>query len=316
MPLPQDVHVDRPLSNFAVEYKNEKMIAGSVMPVVQVDKKSDEYFIYDKKDRFTRAKTIRGPKAEANEVDWHVSTAAYKAIDHALKEFLPDSVAANADAPIVPRQKTVQQLIDLILMEREIRVMTLATTYSGFGAAYRIQLSGDDQLDQYTTSDPISVIDTGKAACFIDPNTIIMGKQVYDKIKRHPQLLDHVKGGATTAQPAKVTLELMAEVFEVDRIIVGASKYNTANKGQTASYSYIWGKDIVLAYIDPRPAMIGVAWAKTFQWKQMATEIGYKVRSWRDETRGGGGEVLETETSFDEKIVCSDLAYLIDTAIS
>ncbi|ACL05240.1 hypothetical protein Dalk_3552 [Desulfatibacillum aliphaticivorans] len=314
MPGVQNVHVDGVLSNIAVEYRNGKMIAGEVFPDVEVGKKSDKYFVYDKADRFTPAQTARGPKDEANEVEWNVSPADYACNDEALKEFVPDSVVANADVPLRPRAKTVEVLTDLIMLGREIRVKDLATAPANFGTGFKITLSGTDQFSDFDNSDPIAVIDAGKAACFMAPNTMIISKPGFDVLKRHPQLLDHVKGGATNSNPAKVSIDVMKEIFEVDNIVIGAAKYNTANKGKTASFDYIWPKSIVLAYIDPKPELEGVSWSKAFRWKQMATNQGYKVRTWRDESRGGGGEVIEVETSLVEKVVCSDLAYLISGA--
>ncbi|WP_028314676.1 hypothetical protein [Desulfatibacillum aliphaticivorans] len=314
MPAVQNVHVDSVLSNVAVEYRNRKFIADGVCPMVLVPKKSDKYFVYDKKDRFTPAKTDRGPKDSANEVDWNVSQAEYSCNDKALKSFLPDSVVANSDMPLRPRTKTTETVTDLILLDREIRVKNFATTAANFGAAYKITLSGTSQLSDYDNSDPIGVIDTGKSACFYEPNTMILSKPGYDVLKRHPQLLDFVKGGATSSAPAQVTIDVMKEIFGVEHIHIGAAKYNTANKKQAASFSYVWPKSIVLAYIDPNAELEGVSWSKSFVWKQMAAPQGYKVRTWRDEDRGGGGEVIEVETSIVEKAVCSDMAYLISEA--
>jgi hypothetical protein len=313
MPQRVDVHVDQPLSNFAVEYKNPAglYIANRVAPPVLVPKQSDKYFVYDKKDRFTRPKTARGPKGKANTVDWNVSSDTYKCNDRALRDFVSDATVANSDAPIQPRQKTAAIVTDLLLLDREIDVLGYITTYANYGSSMRTQLTGTDQFTDYTNSDPIGVIDTGKAACFMDPNYMFIGKSAYDKLKRHPQLLDHVKGGATSGDPATITAAQMAEVFEIQNVVVSSAKYNTANKGQTSIFDYIMGDSIVLAYIDAAAQMEGISAFKTFVWQQMATGIGYKVRSYRDEEVGGGGEWIEVETSDDFKVVCSDVAYLI-----
>ena len=69
MPQYSHVHVDRPLSNFMVEYKNERLVGQDVIPFVPVANKSDKYVIFTQKDRFTLPTTIRGPKDEANEID-------------------------------------------------------------------------------------------------------------------------------------------------------------------------------------------------------------------------------------------------------
>jgi hypothetical protein len=315
MPTHAQVHADRPLSNFAVEYRNDKLIADMCSPFVPVNNKSDSYYIYTKRDRFTLPETIRGPKAEANEVDWSTSTSSYGCIDHALREFLPDALVANSDPGVDPRRRTTGFLTDLLLLAYERVIASKVTTASNYASAYKTALTGADRWNQGATSDPIANVDTAKAACFLDPNTMIMGKEVWNQLKRHPAILDHIKGGATTDRPSLVTLELVAEIFELDRVLVGSAKYNSANKGATASYSYVWGKDCVLAYIDQGASLEGVSAWKTFRWRQLSTDAVYQVRTYRDESKGGGGEYIETETSYDEVAVCSDVAYLIDTVI-
>lgn len=315
MPGHSDVHVDRPLSNFAVEYSNAKFIADMVSPFVPVNNKSDNYFTYTKKDKFTLPETIRGPKAEANEVDWSTSTSTYGCIDHALRNFLPDAIVANSDPGVDPRRRSTAQLVDLILLAYERVISTLVTTAANYASAYKTTLSGADQWNE-STSDPIGDVDTGKAACFVEPNTMIMGAEVWNILKRHAAILDHVKGGATVDAPSLVTPTLVAEIFELDQVLVGRAKYNSSNKGATASYSYVWGKDCVLAYIEPGTSLDGVSAWKTFRWRQMSTDAGYQVRSYRDEAKGGGGEYIEVETSYDEVAVCSDVAYLVDAVIA
>ena len=315
MPGHSDVHVDRPLSNFAVEYSNAKFIADMVSPFVPVNNKSDSYFTYTKKDKFTLPETIRGPKAEANEVDWSTSTSTYGCVDHALRNFLPDAIVANSDPGVDPRRRSTAQLVDLILLAYERVIATKVTTATNYASAYKATLSGADQWNE-STSDPIGDVDTGKAACFVEPNTMILGAEVWNVLKRHAAILDHVKGGATVDKPSLVTTALIAEIFELDQVLVGRAKYNSSNKGATASYSYVWGKDCVLAYIEPQTSLDGVSAWKSFRWRQMSTDAGYQVRSYRDEAKGGGGEYIEVETSYDEVAVCSDVAYLIDAVIA
>ena len=314
--LHSDVHVDRPLSNYAVEYRNEKLIADQVAPFVPVNNKSQSYLIYTKADKFSLPDDIRGPKSEANQVTWGSSTGTYACIDRALKDFISDAIAANADPGVNPTERTTGFLTDLLLLGFENRVASLVTTAGNYGGSYKTTLAGTTQFSDYAGSDPIGVIDTGKAACFLEPNTIIMGKDVYDKLKRHPQLLDHVKGGATKTNIAMVQQAAMAEIFEVDRILVGKAKYNSAKKGQTATFANLWGKFVVLAYIDTDVTLDNLTAFKTFRWTQESTSAGFKVRRYRDEKRGGGGQEIEVEMSVDEKAICTDLAYLIIDAVA
>jgi hypothetical protein len=316
MPLHGDVHVDRPLSNFAVEYSNEEFIASQVCPFVPVVHKSDSYFSYTKKDRFTIPEDIRGPKGEANEVDWSSTTATYACVDHALRDFLPDAVVGNADPGVDPRRRTTTFLVDLLLLAFERRISVLTMTAGNYGASYKTTLSGTDQWSDLTNSDPMANAQTARNGCFKAPNMCFMGKEVWDKVSIHPQILDRVKGGANVDKAAMVRPALVAELFEVDTLLVGKAQYNTANKGQTASYSRVWGKHVVFAYTEPQPALDGVSAFKTFRYIQESTDVGYKVRTYRDEARGGGGEWIEPEFAYDEEAVCADVAYILVNAVA
>lgn len=312
MPLHSDLHIDRPLTNYAVEYRNEALIAPQVAPFVPVNNKSDSFVVFTKADKFSLPADLRGPKAEAKETTWGTSSDTYACKDRALKDFISDAMASNADVNINPNERTVGFLTDLLLLNFEKRIADLAFTYANYATSgLRTTLTAGDQFSSPASSDPIGVVDTAVNACFMPANTLIMGKTVYDVLKRHPQLLDHVKGGSTASAPAKVNLANMAEIFEVDQILIGKAKYNSNMKGQTAGYSNIWGDSIVACYIDPSVTLDNLSAFKTFRWIQVSTDAGYKVRRYRDEKRGGGGNVIEVEMSVDEKAICADLAYII-----
>lgn len=315
-PTVSDVHVDAVLANFAVEYKNPSYIGQEVTPLAPVNKKSDLYPTYTKENRFSIPETIRGPEDEANEIDWAVSTTSYTCISHALKKFVSDEQQANADTFVDPRAKTTSILTDTILLGFEYAIATLVTTAANYGTGFKITLSGNDQFDKYESSDPIGVVDDGCEACFVEPNTMIMSKYGWNILKRHPAILEHIKGGAKADMPSLATLSLLAEIFEVERVLVGKAKYNTAKKGQTGSYSYVWGKHIVLAYIDRSPGLDGVSAFKTFTWNRVGGASLYNVRTWRNEAKGGGGEYIEVELCYDEVMVCSDVCYLIRNAFA
>lgn len=315
--LHSDVHVDRPLSNFAVEYKNQGYIADQVAPFIPVNNKSDTYMIYNKADRFSLPEDIRGPKAEANQTSWGSSTSTYGCIDRALKDFVPDAIVANSDAGVNPTERSTGMLVDLLLLNYEKRVSTLVMTSGNYpSGSYYTTLSGTTQLSDYTNSDPIGVIDTGKLACFYTPNTMVMNDYTFTKLKRHPQLLDKVKGGATTGDPATITLQQMKEIFEIENILIGNAKYNSGTAGQTATYTRVWGNHIMLAYLEPGAGLNTVTAFATFRWTQPTTGAGYKVRRYRDEKRGGGGWEIEAEMSVVEKAICTDLAYLVVDAVA
>lgn len=307
MPEVNNVHTDAILSNISVMYRNAQFVGLQMLPVVPVKKESDKYYIYNSKaDRFRIPDTLRAPKTESKTVDWKVTTGTYQCEEHALNDLIDDREKANADKPLNLAVDTTEFLTDLILLAQEKRIAdylsseTYMTNYT--------TLSGTDQWSDYSNSDPVGDIETGKETIhgkiFQFPNTLLLGQQVYNKLKHHPDVIDRFK----YVKKGIITPDMLADLFEVERVIVGASGYNTAKEGQTASYSYLWGKVAILAYVEKKPGIKKPSLGYTFQSRK------FKVRKARIETKHS--DWIEASHVVDEKLVSVDCGYLIKAAVA
>ncbi|GAH07234.1 unnamed protein product, partial [marine sediment metagenome] len=109
-------------------------------------------------------------------------------------------------------------------------------------------------------------------------------------------------------QKGTATADLLASIFEVEKVIIGAAGYNTAKEGKIASYSYLWGNDAILAYVEPRPGIKKFSLGYTFQSQKFRTRrarIEVKHSDWF--------EVGQIEI---EKIVCAACGYHIKNAVA
>ncbi|HDK26086.1 MAG TPA: hypothetical protein ENG48_03190 [Candidatus Atribacteria bacterium] len=302
MPELENVHIDKVLTNISVQYRNADYVGTQLMPIVPVKKESDKYYIYNSKaDRFRIPKTLRAPKTESRTVDWKVTTGTYSCEEHALNDLIDDRERANADKPLNLEVDTVEFLTDILQLGLEMRIKTILESSLSANAP-------SVKWDTYDTSDPISDIEAGKDAIhsviFKEPNVLLLAKPVYDKLKHHPDILDRIK----YVQKGVVTPELMAGVFEVEEVIVGKAGYNTAKEGKTANYSYLWGKNAILAYVEPRPGI------KKFS-------LGYVFQSQKFKTRRARIEVkhsdwFEVSSIQDERMVAVACGYRISPAIT
>jgi hypothetical protein len=101
-PTLRDVHVNRPLSNVSIGFQNAAYIAQQVLPVVQVEKKSDVYFSFDKASWYRDRAKPRAPGTRAQRGDYAITTASYICISDALAKSIPDEVRENVDDPLSP----------------------------------------------------------------------------------------------------------------------------------------------------------------------------------------------------------------------
>ena len=302
MPELENVHTDAILTNISIMYRNAAYVGTELMPIVPVKKESDKYYIYDSKaDRFRIPDTLRAPKTDSKTVDWKVTDDTYSCDEHALNDLIDDREKDNADKPLNLEVDTVEFLTDILLLGQEMRIKTVVEANLSANTVETLWSTP-------ATSDPITDIETGKAAIhaviFKDPNVLLLGRAVYDALKHHPDILDRIK----YVQKGVVTPELMAAVFEVDKVIVGNAGYNTAKEGKAASYSYLWGKNAILAYVEPRPGIKKFSLGYIFQARALQT------RRARMETKHS--DWFEPSMIEDEKIVCASCGYRISPAVA
>jgi hypothetical protein len=303
-PTEGDVHTDAVLSGVSVMYQNDDYIADLVMPVVPVKKESDLYYTYTRNWRLPEA--LRAAGAEASEVEWNVSTDTYSCLEYALKDMIPDRVRANADNPLDMDVDTTENLVSLIQMLREKRVADIV--FAGGNHGSTSALTGANRWNDYAGSDPIGNVRTAKATVHAAsakiPNTMIVGKQVHDKLLDHPDILERIK----YTQRGVVTEDILAKLFEVDRYIIGKALYDSSTVDASEALTYLWGKSVALIYAEPSPGLKKVSYGYQFQSR------GFRTKKWRVE--GRDGDFIESGEIRDEKVVASACGYLYTTVVS
>ena len=123
-------------------------------------------------------------------------------------------------------------------------------------------------------SDPIKFIDEQKTLIHQNtgrtPNRLALGAQVFDALKLHPAILERVKYGGTTANPASVTENVLAQLFGVEHLVVLKSIQNTAAQGADAQMGYIGDPTaLLLAYATNAPAVDEPSAGYIFTWDML-----------------------------------------------
>jgi len=306
MPMTSEVHVDRALTNLAVAYKNGAFVADRILPRVPVKNETDLYWIFGREE-YKRERTIRADGAEANELEWSITTGTYHCLEYALRGKITDRQRKNADAPLTLDRTTMQKLRDAIALDYEMRVEALVTSTSVI--TNYTTLTGNNQWDDDNFIGDIEEdLDTGKEtirqAIGRDPNTVVIPAAVAKVVKRDPAVRELIK---YTHSDLLVRGDLPPMLWAMEVIIPGGI-YNTKAEGQTAVYDDIWGNDILLAYVEPTPSL------QTMSLGYTIVAQDWLVRQWREENKRT--DFKEVSEILDEKIVCSDSGYLIKNAIS
>jgi hypothetical protein len=293
------------LTAIAIAYKNSALIADKVLPYTPVGKKEFKYLKYTKPERFTLPDNYVGRKGTPNQVEFSATETEAACVDYGLDDFVPQEDLMNAPANYDPLGNAVEGIMDLNLLAREKRVADLVFASGSFASANRTTLTGTDQWSDHTNSDPIDDILTGLDSCIMRPNIMVVGNAVWTNLRQHPKVIKATNRNSGDAGVA--ARQAVAEILEVEEILVGQGWLNSAKKGQTASFARVWGDYCALIY---RNSLANTQRGTTFGF---TARFGSPIAGQLNEPTVGlkGSIRVRAGESVKELITANDLGYLI-----
>ncbi len=319
------------LSNMALAYYQDDStaFAKTIFPVCPVTLSSDNYYIFDKED-LLRDNWHRKPaygKVDPAVLSEHTETYACQVdqmimgVDRIRQTDLARRQGPATKDPRIQRTKT---------MAGQANIHQDAIFASSFfkKGAWKQEFTGVDNTSPASgqfirfsngNSDPVAFIDEKKTDINRStgrmPNRLALGVNVYNALKKHPAILERVKYGGSTANPASVNLNVLAQLFEIDRITVQRSVMNKAGLGQDAKMEYIGDPDaFLLAYATDAPSIYEPSAGYIFTWDMLGDGNIMPVLNYDGEA-GTHSEFIEGLMAVDMKKTADDLAMYFADAV-
>lgn len=259
-----DVHVDRLLSEMAIDYSPEGFIADQIFPTVEVQKQSDLYTVFSRSDKLRRQNTVRAPKTEARTIVQDVGSDTYFARNYALKTGVGIEDRNNADELLVARlyDDGAQFVLDHLMLDWEIRVATQVTNTSNVGSSSAVSSAWDGAGD--CLADVNQAIDNVHYSNGMKPSDVTFGVAAWDSFRRNSDVRNLIFG--TNNGGGYPTTQQVADLLNVKRVHVGGIFQNTADEGQDESLSTVWGDNVLVYYRPDAPSRQRPSFAYNFRW--------------------------------------------------
>lgn len=327
-PYLSQVHVDRPLTNMSVAYIQSEahFVCNKVFPMLPVDKKSDRYFVYNKDDWFRDDAQMRAPATESAGGGYDLdNTPTYMCNVWAYHKDIDEQEDANADIPLNMERDATRFVTRKLLLRQEVAwVTSYFTTSVWTGSSTGGDITPSPTWDD-PTSTPIEDVQAQQLAILqntgFEANTFVLGFAVYQKLIRHPDIIDLIKYGAGPGNPAIANEVALAKIFNVEKVVVSKSVKNTAAKtpGQVNfTGAFTAGKNALLCYVNPSPGIMEPTSGYSFMWKGISRGIGTTVAAYRIPMPWLGLETvrIEGEIAFANKVVGADLGAFFSSAVA
>lgn len=313
MPQVSSLYQSPLLSQIAVDFKNREYVADQILTPVSVPNLQGQYLVWDQGVTFKDPQTKMAQDASPNMMDLKATKSSFTLAVHAQAAYVDPLELSQAPEAQVRAMK-VAKLANIILLRRELDVAAQLTSTSVLTS--NTTLAGVTQWSDYTNSDPINAIAVQADGLPRRPNTFIAGRDVITKLRMHPKVLSAIQ---YTQTGGMAPLTALADLFEVDRIIVGDAFKDTAGEGLTQVKTRIWGKDAILAYVDrtpPSPLMD----QPTLGYIPTLSAAGLTMQTYvaRDPMRGTGAgvEFLKVETTYGVLVSAPSMGFLWKAAVA
>jgi len=320
------------LSNMALAYyqSDAKAFAKTIFPICPVSLSSDNYYVFDKED-LLRDNWQRKP--------------AYGKVDPAVISEHTESYACTVDQMIMgidrirqtdlnrrqgptaardPRAQRTRTMAgqanihqDRIFADHFFKSGVWSNSFTGVDTT--TPTTGQFIKFSNGNSDPVALMNekatemeqkTGRR-----PNRLALGVNVFNALQNHEGILERVKYGGTTLNPAQITENVLAQLFGMERLSVQRSIMNKAEFGQTANMQFIGDPNgFLLAYATDNPSIDEPSAGYIFTWDMLGDGNIMPILNY-DGENGTHSEYIEGLMASDMKKTADDLGMWFGDAV-
>lgn len=309
------------LTNLSMAYFQEasRYVAKSIFPICPVRLSSARYYTFSKED-LLRDNVSRKPEfgkvspAQMGQSDQSYACHVDQVITGIDQINALDYQRSGAPGVADPRRAKVKFVAEQMNLHQDI---VFAENFFREGV-WENEWTGSDTYDDNgkkfikfndANCDPVVLFDdlctsveqnTGRR-----PNRLALGKSAFNALKAHPGVVERVKFGGSTANPATVNERVLAELFGIERIVVMSSIYNKSGFGKEADMQFICDPTAaLLAYATNAPAIDEPSAGYIFTWDMLGN--GQYMPTLQFQGEGG------THSEFIEGLMATDMKKTAD----
>ncbi|MCL2487413.1 MAG: hypothetical protein FWE80_01880 [Oscillospiraceae bacterium] len=318
------------LSNVALAYfqADEDFISRRMFPSIPVALSKSHYYIFDKDD-LTRLAVGKKPSMGSvtpgiiGKSDDTYSCDAYQVITGIDQIEATDYIRTSVPGSVNPLRSKAMWIAEQLKLFTDYQwarsffvpdkwgtVLQGVGSTPGEGEFWQFDNSNSDPIEQFNQ---LRVVMRLLGLRF--PNRICFGVNAWAKLKTNPAILERIVSGGSTPNPANVTKNVVAQLFDLEEVLVGSAVINTAAVGQPGKPEFIVPEnDALLVYAPSGPAIDVPSAGYTFSW-DMGLGTNPAVQTFQGPP-ATHTEFAEGMISYDMKVTSPDLGIYMKDCVS
>lgn len=304
---------------FDLEAEKAGYVAQRVFPIVSVASQAGKFGKIPLAQLLQQRDTKRAPGSGYARGGFQFTDASFACEEHGAEEPIDDRERKMYndyfDADVIGAMRAY----GFVLRNAEQRVADATfNTSTWTGASLTTDVSGVPWAT-IATAKPLTNVEAAVQKVYdgsgLWPNALVINKKVFRNLRNTPEVIDRIasSGAGNRNLASDVTVDMLAQAFDLDYVIVAGGSKNTATEGQTAAAGQIWSSTYamvcrVATTQDMREPCIG----RTFHWAEDGSSPGGTIEQYRDETVRG--DVIRVRHDVDEVLLYAAAGHLLKIA--
>lgn len=275
-------------------------IGAQVLPVMNVALQTANFSKIKVKSLLTERNTLRAPGGGYSRQDWEFEQDSYATKEYGAEEVLDDRERAIYAYTIDFERIASMRAMDAVMRDYEKRVAAAVFAPATFTP---VPVTTEWSKSNATpVADVLANTTTFKSQMGMLPNALIFNDKVLRNLQTNEEIIDRLKYSGID-DPKKVTLQMLAALFNLQYIIVPNAMRNSANSGQaTPTFSDIWDDEYaMLCRIATTQDLKEPCLGRTFHFTGDGSSLGGTVETYRHEPNRA--DILRVRHDVQEKIL-------------
>lgn len=270
-------------NEFDLEMNTQRMIALQVLPVLETGLQAGVFGKIEVESLLRAVDTRRGSNGAYNTSEFKFTTDSYATVENGIAipvDKRNQKIYANYfDAEMVAA-RLARHSVQMNMEQRVAALIFNSGTFTPTAVA--------DEWDDTAACDPLTDVEAAVKRLYakgIMANALIVNWKVFRNLRNSEQIIARITASGA-GQPAKandITLQMLATVFDLEKVIVGGAQYNSAIEGQEASIQPIWSDEYAAVARITSGGIEDPGIGRTFHWGEDGSTIGGTMESYYDE---------------------------------
>ncbi len=300
------------MEEFSLAMDREGFIGHRILPVFEAGKKSGTFGKIPVEQLLQNRETRRAPGAGYSRGTWKFEPTSFACEEHGAEEPVDDLESEMYREYFIAEQVSAARALDAVIRNAEKRAAALVfnpTTWTSHTTGVT------NEWDDASNATPIADVEAAVQACWeasgLWPNALIINRLVFRNLRNVDEIIDRLKyQGFQDVRPSKITEAALAQVFDLEEVIVAGSAKNSANEGQVASIAPIWSNEYaMIARVCRTNDIKEPGLGRTIHWSADGSEVGGHMETYRDETVRS--DVVRCRHDVDEIILHVQSSHLL-----